>query len=270
MRTFAYTIAKPNYKNMKKILSALFIISYAYGAFAQDAGKSGSSDKKFRVGLKAAPSIAWMKPDDAKLERGKTKLKFGYGLITEFRLNDIASFATGLEIVSAGGGLNFKDSAYYSTSGKDILSDPTKVFLLKKRDYKINYVNIPVSLKMKTNEIGLLSYYGQFGFDMSVRTKARANDEGYLAFITNKNTSSNIPNVEIKKETSFMRLGLNIGLGVEYGLVGSTVLVAGVNFSKGFTNALKKESPSLKGIDNKLISQKAYNNFVALTVGVIF
>ena len=76
--------------------------------------------------------------------------------------------------------------------------------------------------------------------------------------------------MEAKQDVGLFRVALNIGLGVEYGLVGSTVLVAGVNYSNGFTNTLKKNSPDLRSGTNAAITQKATSNFISLTVGVIF
>ncbi len=255
---------------MKKIVTLLLITISTIASFAQDAIPVSDVAKKFRFGLKAAPSVCWLKPDDTRFERGKTVMKFGYGLITEFRINDIASFLTGLEVTYAGGGLNYTDSVYRSLNGKDYLSDPATAFLIKKREYKLQYINVPLSLKMKTKEIGLMAYYGQFGFDLGVRAKARATDTGYLNFTNNKSTLSSIAKVEAKQDVGLFRVALNIGLGVEYGLVGSTVLVAGVNYSNGFTNTLKKNSPDLRSGTNAAITQKATSNFISLTVGVIF
>ncbi len=90
---------------MKKLFLITICFSMMFGKlFAQDKADDG----KFRFGLKIAPSIAWMRPDDKKkLLSDGAGLKFAYGLVTEFRLTSVASFCTGVEVNYTGGRLNF-------------------------------------------------------------------------------------------------------------------------------------------------------------------
>ena len=39
--------------------------------------------------------------------------------------------------------------------------------------YKIRYLSIPVGIKFKTYEMGLFSYFGEFGFDPKVVVRGR-------------------------------------------------------------------------------------------------
>ena len=50
-------------------------------------------------------------------------------------------------------------------------SSSGQIYQLKERKYKINYVNIPLILKMKTKEIGYFTYFGEFGAVLGFKTK---------------------------------------------------------------------------------------------------
>lgn len=234
--------------------------------FAQDAGKL----KNFRFGLYAEPSIAWYSPGDpTKLQPNGAKLKFSYGLLTEFRLNKIASIATGIQIHYSGGAFNIlKDSLIYAhnTNNKD-------TFLLQSREYRVAYATIPITLKMQTPKIGAMTYFGQFGVDLSIKTGAKSvTDAGYTK--SNHNYSqATLQNINISNDMSLINLGLNVGIGFEYNFIETTSGVISVNYHNGFTNVLKATSSQLYSMSNKTFTsyqQKAKSDYVSLTFGVIF
>ena len=222
---------------------------------------SGSS---FHFGLKASPSLSWLKPNSKYLLHDGNKLNINGGLIMDFNFTDNYAFSTGFEISTFGGKLAYpssnKDSVFYNTSETDSIP-----FLLTTRNHKLRYVNIPITLKLKTNQIGAMVYYGQFGFDLGLRWRAMADDDGTQKAILTTNKD-----VEIQEEIGFFRLALNVGLGVEYNLVGNTSLLVGVNYNNGFTNSFRKDSKFLRDKDSQRLKQDAFANYVALSVGVLF
>lgn len=243
---------------MKKIILFSFASLIATAAIAQD------DFKKFRFGLKGAPNISWFKPDMKDFKSRGATLKFSYGLTTEFGLTKNYSFVTGLEVTTVGGKLSFPDSTYYYADNK---MDTANLFFLKERQYSMQYIDLPVMLKMKTNEIGYLTYFGQFGFNTSFRTKGVADDKGkfFLA-----GGDSDRPDIKINDDTGLFRIALNVGAGAEYNIAGNTSMFFGLNYSNGFTNVLKKKSKNLLNKDGTVLEQKAVSKFVALTVGVLF
>ena len=152
---------------MKKSISIFVMLFSVITLMAQE----GEKQPKFRFGLKVSPSVAWLGPDktkfnDLSVESGGAKIKFGYGLITEFVLAKNYSFLTGVEVNYAGGSINYKDAN--SVSYK--LNNDTTIFL-KSREYKQQYITIPIALKLNTNEIGYMTYFGQIGVDASFKIK---------------------------------------------------------------------------------------------------
>lgn len=269
---------------MKKLTLALLFLISGRITFAQNT--EGNDLKNFRFGLKVAPVVSWLRPDDPKkLENGGAKLKFAYGLVMEFRLSKIISFATGLEFNYDGGTLNYKDSAFYLVNKDDIMllkdgaypktntnNGVGKTYMqyqLKSRSYNLSYVTIPLTLKMKTKEINMLTYYGMFGFNVGVRTRCRVNDD-----LAPQATGFDPQNNDITKDMGLIKLGLNVGGGAEWNLAGSTSLVFGLNYYRGFVNALQGESNHLKNtaLFNPMsaVKQTAYLDGLALTLGVLF
>lgn len=214
-----------------------------------------------RFGLKGAPSIAWYQSESKNIDNGGSKIGFSYGLMAEFPFTDNAAFATGFEIMNAGGKLNFEtipDNPYYA--------EEADTFNLYSRNYKVRYANIPLGLKFKTNEIGYMMFYGNFGVDAGFKVKALADDEG-LYYISGE---TNNENIDINDDVNFIRLGLNIGAGIEYYISGTTHLVVGVNFNNGFTNLLEKESYNIIDKNGEALEQSVIGNFVGLNVGILF
>ena len=263
---------------MKKSISIILLFVLATTVFAQE----GEKQPKFRFGLKVSPSVAWLGPDktkfnDLSVESGGAKIKFGYGLITEFVLAKNYSFLTGVEVNYAGGSINYKDAN--SVSYK--LNNDTTIFL-KSREYKQQYITIPIALKLNTNEIGYMTYFGQIGVDASFKIKGRANDKGDLYADTTTIGGQNFnvyisdyeeSDVDILKQINLFRVALNVGAGVEWNIAGNTSLLFAVNYNNGFINYFynkTKDDNKLKDNTGEKLEEKASSNYVALTVGVLF
>jgi hypothetical protein len=264
-------------KGMKKAFFILFTFVFAAPtAFAQD---GENNLKNFRFGLKAAPSINWYRPDGKKVTSDGAKLGFNYGLMLEFRLNNVASFATGIEGNHIGGKLAFSDSATYLVHEDAIISpDDTagkgatvSQYKLNSRTYRGVYVNIPLTLKLKTKEIGYMTYYGVFGGDLSFRTGTKVDDKNTTIRVASGTTFD--PNkIDNAKDMNLFRVGLNVGAGAEYNVSGSTSLVFGLNYQRGFLSSTKSDSDYLRRGKNSTAKypQKAYQDGIQIMVGVMF
>lgn len=229
---------------MKKLAVILFLMGYVSTiTFAED-----PTDKKFHFGLKATPGVFWVKAGDVTVTSNGLKFGFGYGLITEFRLAENYAFATGIDV--AGLGAKF-------TQITSVTTGTVTAAVNDKEDIKLQYIQIPLTLKMKTKQIGAMKYFGQFGLGVAVNLKATSDY---------KLTIGGSPAVEkndadIKSNINPIRLALIVGGGVEYNLSGSTSLLISAHFDNGFLNTIKSNS------DYKT---KAFTKGVVLTVGILF
>lgn len=272
-------------KNIKNIIFAATIL--ISGKFAVAGGDDEL--KNFRFGLKVTPSVNWLKPDSKLITGNGASVKYGGGIILEFKLAKVASVQTGLQIDMDGGKakynndgtntarylFNILDDKIVEYNLADTANTNFTHYQLNERKYNITYVTLPLSLKLKTKEIGSLIYFGQVGMNTSIRWKARANDE--LTKVTNGANESK-SKVDITKDINIFNFALNVGLGAEYNISGSTSILFGLNYAFGFTNVVKKESKyierKVKDTGNNItytdFPQVLKSNAVVLTVGVLF
>ena len=100
-------------------------------------------------------------------------------------------------------------------------------------ELKLQYVDIPLSLKLRTNEIGYITYLGQIGFDLGINIGAKTAIE---VFDAAGNTFFSADDEKISDEINLFRAGLVVGAGAEYNISGNTAIVLGLSYHNGFTN----------------------------------
>jgi opacity protein-like surface antigen len=120
-------------------------------------------------------------------------------------------------------------------------------------DYKLDlqYIEVPLTLKLKTNEIGYLTYYGQIGITPGVKLKGRVD-------ASSNNQNDDLQNTNVLKDINFVNLALTVGGGIEYSLTKDVSLLAGIYFNNGFINVIPKDGGDENvNIQNKINKDKA-------------
>ena len=154
----------------------------------------------------------------------------------------------------------------------------------KQKNYSINYVNIPLVLKLKTNEIGYFTYYGEFGATLGLKTKSTVDDDSKLftwnsndsTFIESQPFTTTLENINIDKGTQTVRLGLTLGAGAEYSLSGSTALFFQLNWNYFINNQLvskEKEEFLRQEVSNGIfesVGAKSFPGNIVLSFGILF
>lgn len=230
---------------MKKIAYLIFILCLPL-VFT-----SPSMSQDFRLGLTGSPSLAWLKPETDNYSSEGIRLGFSYGLLSEFILAEQYSFATGINITYMGGKLQFPVSETFENQSFD----------QQERTYKLQYVEVPLTLKMKTREIGYNTFFAVFGFGGAVRIKATGDDK-FTHSASTATFSESGRNIE--SDISLFRVAMILGLGVEHSLGGTTSLIGGITFNNGFTNIL--DGKDYEGVKDK----NARPNYLELSIGVLF
>lgn len=216
----------------KTVLTLLFAIFTATALFAQN--NSG-----FRLGLTTSPNFGWLKPD--KGENRGTSMGFTYGLLGDFNFASNYSFSTGLTITTINGKSTEFDVQPYDNSASE-----NDAFDLK---YKLRYIDIPLTVKLKTNKKDNLSWYGQFGLSNGFNISAKQDVEAPTASIQKS--------VDISKYTNFYRAGLILGGGAEFDIDDHTSLTGGLTFNNGFTDIVSG-------------NRSTKNHFIGISLGVFF
>lgn len=224
---------------MKKIILLMVVCCVTFSnLFSQE------DSKKFHFGLGVTPSLAWLHPSSDDLSGDGSKIGFNYGLITEFGFTDNYAFATGISVDYKGGKLRSKDEIPYVVPPDTVLNTDFASY-----NYTIRYIEIPATLKMKTNPIGYIRYFGQFGLAPGFLIGAKGTVKyGNYVLVDNEDAKDLINNFNIS---------LVIGLGIEYNLSGNTNLLLGVLYKNGFSDVVNKEG-------------KANANTIGLNVGILF
>lgn len=236
------------------------------------AQEEGSGVKKFRFGLSGSSSIGWLKPDNENMNRNGVGLGLSYGLNGDILLSDNIAVNTGIDLPTYRGGVSFKFDTilipYIDTSGNKQF---TVLGGTSESKLRLKYVEIPFLLKMKTNEIGYITYFGLFGGRFGFNYSAV---DGGEKSSTNGSTRRPYNSRDVKDNMNFFRACFSIGGGLEYSLSGTTALVGSITYNNGLSNvykALGKDKPMTL---NKDLSEgppkKAFYNNVVLRVGILF
>jgi hypothetical protein len=237
---------------MKKtlLLAVTLLLSTAY-TFAQSAGASANGDdRNFHFGLNIEPSLYFASPGTSATGITNTanspSLGFAYGVNLEFYFSHNYGLATGIEVNSFG--VNYTN---VNNTSKNLLQDSTTVHTQTEQ-----YLGIPLLLKLRTNAIGYIKYFGLFGLEPSFLLSSM--DKPTVTYNPLPNNPVNYGNENIYKETDFIRLSLVVGLGLEYNLAGTTSIQGAITYDNAFTN--------LNSSGNNSVLVKGVN----LTIGVLF
>lgn len=267
---------------MKKVFTGLMLLMFSISLFA----KEGDTDmKNFRFGVTAQPALFGYKPDDLKkFKKGGTAFGFGVLINAEYSFSGNFAIGFGIGLGSGGGIIDFLDTVQYYVNDGDILqlndgkpdlsslAGKTDTFLLKSRTYKASYYNIPLSLKMRTNEIGYMRYFLEPRLNIGIRKKVRADDNVVDLGSGSTNVVKN-PDLNISSDMAPLRMSVTISGGGEYALAGSTALVFAIGYDYGLSNVVQGTSDYLlrtKDKARKQLEQKFNQNGLTLSVGILF
>lgn len=262
---------------MKKLTLLTLLFSMTTLLFAQDDNKI----KNFRFGATVLTGVSWYKPDDLKKFDGNgSVVPFGVLLNAEYSFSQNFAIGFGIGLGSGGGKINFLDTTHYYLYDNEILplKDPDTVGISKKvehfimdgRKYKASYYILPISLKMRTNEIGYMRYFFEPRLNIGIRNKVRSDDD-----VANWGSSNGITNKDLNISTDMapVKAGVTLSAGGEYYLSGSTAVTFALGFDYGLTNVVKGTSDYIYRTKNGVtaaMEQKFTQQGVILAVGILF
>ncbi len=174
----------------------------------------GQSEQKFSLGIHADPTISWFSTDISEIKNDGARPGFNFGLTFNSYFSPNYSFSTGITLINAAGRLTAKDSVVMEFRNFNETVQPGKPVT-----YKIQYLAIPIGLKLQTNQIGYTTFFTDLGLDPKVVIGGKAD----------------IPSLDIKGENAMNELRLfnlsyHITAGIEYSLGGTTAILARFEF----------------------------------------
>ena len=250
----------------KNLLFIGLMMAFSLSVSAQNEG--------FAFGFKFGPNFGWTGSTTATADNLGSKTGFDVGVVSEYYFADNYAFVTGVNVSFLGGHYMF-DNAHLVT---DSLNPDG--FLEKfgvDRTYKSTIYEIPLMLKMVTNELGNvpLRIYAEVGGGIGLAAKkVRVKDA-----IPSQNVKAPDKWSTTNKEYSNLRASLKIGAGAQYTVDESTRLFAGVYFSHDFINMINYIRPDYCGnffdAEGNKIGERdpklnVLQNRIGIEVGVLF
>ena len=205
------------------------------------------TQQRIVIGLHVDPIISWFSSDVAVTQNSGARPGFSFGLTFNKYFTSNYAFSTGIGLLNAGGSL-ISNSAQPTILQ---LSKPTTVAPGESVVYKIQYLTVPVGLKLQTNQIGYMTFFSDIGLDPKVVTSGKVDIP-----------SLKITNEKAINELNVFNLSYHISAGIEYSMGGNTSLVSGLSFENNFLDITKdNETQSQDKISHKMLSFRFGINF---------
>lgn len=253
--------------NTRLCLCALFCgITFMHTVNAQD-------NRKVAIGFKVSPNFAWTRIMEGPMENNGLGLGFSYGLMGDINIANNPNYwlSTEFSVTSTPSKIYTNDTLWSDDANKSGVIHRNTNF-----NYNLQYLQVPITLKLKTNEIGKFKYWGQFGvspaFLMQQKLKTASTPSIY-----GNGTQSHNPNLDANDKYDFKgdagsftgngvfqddvrkaRMSLIIGAGIETKISGKTMFSAGLRFDNAFSDVFTDDA-----VDGR-------NNFLGIQLGVFF
>lgn len=218
---------------------------------------------EFRFGLKGSSNFGWVGGTSKNIVNDGTTIAFGYGIMGDYYFKP--NYGISAEIMLSN--IKSKFTVTEPLAFNSVMSDTVNDL---RYEYNIQYLDIPLTMKIRTKEIGDMTYFGQFGVSMGFALNAKTSivstglpksisDQEPTEYRVNGAEGDAFTVNNFDDKVFLFRLPLIIGGGVEYKMAGSTSLQIGVRIANAFTDMFVKDKTAI-----------AKNNYVALSVGVLF
>jgi len=212
----------------------IFTSSFSYG------------QQKIGFGIHVDPAVSWFASDISSVKNEGARPGFNFGLTFNRYFSTNYSFSSGISLINAGGKLTSTD-----TTEMEFTSFTSTVLPGDAVVYKIQYLAIPLGLKLQTNQIGYITFFSDIGLDPKIVIGGKAD----------------IPSLDITGEKAInelrvFNLSYHFTAGIEYSLGGNTAMVLGLNFDNNFLDITKDNAgqPEDK-VSHKILSFKIGINF---------
>jgi hypothetical protein len=184
--------------------------------------QENADEQKIRLGVICSPLISWGKSNNAAIEADGSRFGINVGLMFDRFFARNYAFATGISIHTMGASIKYKHG-YSSFKTNDSTYNIPAGAVAK---YRLRYIDVPLSIKMRTTQVGNTTLFAQLGVNVMANIKATADIN-----------SLKVSDADVRKDhIKPVYMGYHAMLGVEHKIIGNTSLVAGFQYMNGFTN----------------------------------
>lgn len=224
---------------MLRFLTFLILFTLGNSLFAQN----------FRLGFQASPHITWMNSGNGNIENSSVRLGVKYGLEADMFIAGFPRYSlnTGLFVA------NHTFGAKYNIDKPFFINDETMEGIVDLK-FKLNYIEIPINIKLRSDQFYRMTFYGQFGLTNLFNISASAYSSG------DQLNGDSVNEGLVNRSIQFYNLCMLMGGGVEYDIGGNTAINFGIQYINGLTDVTSIQS----------LSEKTIFNSLRLVVGVMF
>ena len=247
----------------KNLLFIGLMLAMSLSASAQNEG--------FAFGFKVGPNWGWTGSTTGAAVNEGIRTGFDLGVVAEYYFADNYALVSGINVDFVGGKYMFERGRMVVDS---INPDGYVEVYGVNRIYKSTIYEIPLMLKMETNDLGNLPLraYAQVGGGIGYAQKVKVKDA-----IPSEGIETPAEWGITDREFSNIRVSLKIGAGAQYAVDESTRLFAGFYFSHDFINNINSINPNYykyyngdKDLGERDVKLNMLQNRIGLEVGVLF
>jgi len=206
---------------MRRLLAIIIILAALIPARSQ-------TPVKFSVHVD--PQFAWFSSDDESTVPNGSIFHLQAGLQMDYFFAENYAFALGVSINNLGGNLLYNDSTEFSSKG-----EPVQVVPGQDVKQNLQYIDIPIGLKLKTEELGYATFFFQLGFNPMININAKGTSD-----------AASMDKDDIRDNINLFCLGYHAGAGVEYKLGGNTAVIGGIRWTSGLTDVTDNDRANVK------------------------
>lgn len=196
--------------------------------------------KDFYFGLKTGTDLQWAGSSTKTVHNDKVKMGYNIGFVAEYYFVENYAIEFGLNLNLLRNRYDYEEARVVPDQVVGVNID--SVWGNVNRTMRGTYVELPIMLKMRTNEFGDWRFFGEVGASVGVRCKASAKDlftykVGNGDFYYPANTDDT-EFINVTKEYNPLTVKYIIAGGAEYSINGNTRVFARIIFNGNFLNAL--------------------------------
>lgn len=201
--------------------------------------------RRVSYAISLQPHISWMHADELFTEKGPIRMGIESGLRVDYRFQRSFAFSFGLNLNHTGGNITYTDGLRLDLAdGIDTVEPGTRV------TYRLQYVEIPLALKLILPEIGYSTYFAEFGIDPMFNSRAFINA-----------TDNNIHKEPFKQGIGNVNLAWHTGAGLNYSLGGRLSLQFALIYKNTFLDVTRENN--IRKADNVRINE------IGLRIGLV-
>jgi Outer membrane protein beta-barrel domain len=252
---------------MKKIILLAAAAFFAANATAQD--------RKVVLGFAVTPVVSFLSaPNDQSVTASGANLGVGIGVFGDYYFAENYAITGGFNFCTNQGGT----LAY--TKGGQVLRKTTFTDTKNneglwgtdtKLTYKNQYLEIPIGIKLRTEETDGLRFYGNPVATFGFRTQSQGNISGTILRTNATSEKLELSNENIGPDMAIMNISVGVGLGAEYRLAERTTVYGGLYYAHGLldqTNNFKRFNTSTTPVSEEDENSNAQLSSISLRIGV--